>query len=133
SQLQAIIAIGPVAQAIAEKLDLKSSLPVYSIDSMDDKKAVNLTLNELSLLLTGVKSSVKYNGELRTIPREDLPYHTRWWMGSSGDRAARGESFSVGNYYRVWAPYWVSNLMPLPLSEDEKTHLHQLLNNLTTP
>lgn len=54
---------------------------------------------------------------LSPIPREDLPYHSRWWMGTSGNRAARGEGGGLKpgrtadgafHYYRVYAPTWNS-------------------------
>ena len=51
---------------------------------------------------------------LNIIPRKDLPSHTRWWMGTSGDRAARayrGSGSSKvydGNYYKVYAPRWAT-------------------------
>jgi hypothetical protein len=44
-------------------------------------------------------------------------------MGSSGDRGGRGENYSLGNYYRVYAPNWVSRLYPLPLTPEEKADL----------
>jgi uracil-DNA glycosylase len=39
------------------------------------------------------------------IPRIDLPYSTRYAMGTTGDRALRGTS-GDGAYYRFWIPRW---------------------------
>ena len=46
------------------------------------------------------------------IPRVDLPYQTRWWMGTSGNRAgrARGDWKTIdGNYYKYYAPNWLND------------------------
>lgn len=60
---------------------------------------------------------------LLPIPRVDLPFHSRWWMGTSGNRAIRGDGGelkpnAVANgkfhYYRVYAPVWNSQKDLLP-------------------
>lgn len=62
---------------------------------------------------------------LTPIPRADLPYHSRWWMGTSGNRANRGiggamKGKSDGNYhyYRVHAPDWNSKYKVPALTPD---------------
>lgn len=125
SDIKVVISIGPVAKAIVSQLQLNSDQTVIHIENMSQWKqatqAGQLIANRLGQTMTS-----DYKGELKTIPREDLPYHTRWWMGSSGDRAARGEDYSTGNYYRVWAPYWVSQLRPLNLSKEEAEQLKKI-------
>ncbi len=58
-------------------------------------------------------SSTVANLPIAAIPRGDLPYHTRWWMGTSGNRAIRGDGGELRgskqgeyHYYRVSAPSW---------------------------
>ncbi|MDC1175526.1 hypothetical protein OAT67_09010 [Bacteriovoracaceae bacterium] len=66
---------------------------------------------------------------LGIIPRKDLPAHTRWWMGTSGDRAARAykkvgkEKVYSGNYYKVYAPYWATRWKSGKLDSSEKNSL----------
>lgn len=54
---------------------------------------------------------------ISAIPRSDLPYHSRWWMGTSGNRAIRGVGGALKSkgaadgkyhYYRIYAPDWNS-------------------------
>ncbi len=65
---------------------------------------------------------------LSAIPREDLPYHSRWWMGTSGNRAARGDGGSIKgssdgqyHYYRVYAPDWNRSYQPPSISQEDQT------------
>lgn len=124
SDIKAVVAVGPVAKAIVESLKL-SNVQIITLDSLESVEADNAAIKTIAQAL-GTQAS-DYNGELMTIPREDLPYHSRWWMGSSGDRGYRGENYSQGNYYRVYAPQWVSRLYPLPLTTEEKADLNAKL------
>ena len=58
---------------------------------------------------------------MTNIPRIDLPIHTRWWMGTAGDRGSRPINNESGrpdpNHYRISAPSWVSKLKPLRYEE----------------
>ncbi len=62
---------------------------------------------------------------LKIIPRFDLPVHTRYWMGTSGDRAARGYRGSSsnkeysGDYYKVYAPRWATKWKAGSMSTEE--------------
>ncbi|MES2802734.1 MAG: hypothetical protein V4654_09605 [Bdellovibrionota bacterium] len=120
SDIKAVIAVGPLAKAIVDGLKL-SEVQIIQLDNLDSIVADNEAIRLIAQAL-GTQAG-KYNGELMTIPREDLPYHSRWWMGSSGDRGYRGENYSQGNYYRVYAPQWVSRLYPLSLTAEEKADL----------
>lgn len=62
---------------------------------------------------------------ISAIPRKDLPYHSRWWMGTSGNRAIRGNGGSAKgkvdgkyHYYRFYAPDW-NNTYPVPSLNSE--------------
>ncbi|MCM2354831.1 MAG: hypothetical protein NDI63_14520, partial [Pseudobdellovibrio sp.] len=120
SDIKVVVAVGPVAKAIVNSLQL-SGVELVALNNLSSIEADNAAIKTISQAL-GTQAS-NYNGELMTIPREDLPYHSRWWMGSSGDRGYRGENYSQGNYYRVYAPQWVSRLYPLPLTKEEKEDL----------
>lgn len=120
SDLKAVIAVGPVAKAIVDSLKLQD-IQIVQLENLDSVVAINEAIRQVAQALQTEPGT--YNAELMTIPREDLPYHSRWWMGSSGDRGYRGENYSLGNYYRVYAPQWVSRLYPLPLSAEEKADL----------
>ena len=120
SNIKAVVAVGPVAKAIVDSLQL-SGVQIVQLQDLNSLTANNEAIRLVSQAL-GTQAGI-YNGELMTIPREDLPYHSRWWMGSSGDRGYRGENYSQGNYYRVYAPQWVSRLYPLPLTKEEKEDL----------
>ena len=124
SDIKAVVAVGPVAKAIVESLQL-SRVQIVTLDNLDSITADNEAIRLVAQALESQAGT--YNGELMTIPREDLPYHSRWWMGSSGDRGFRGENYSLGNYYRVYAPQWVSRLYPLPLTKEEKADLAEKL------
>ena len=86
---------------------------------------------EFTSLFEEIKNQHKLSGHFFynkyvEIPRSDLPYMTRWWMGTSGDRAERAinmENLEVsngritgydlttpnGNYYKLYAPNWATN------------------------
>jgi len=121
-QVKVVIALGPVAKAVIQNMKFDESILTVNMDYQDSTTAWN-NMSRLINEHLGRTQKIPFTGSLMTIPREDLPYHTRWWMGSSGDRAARGDGQAAGNYYRVWAPYWVTNLSPVPLSSSEKMGL----------
>ena len=123
------VALGPVASIAINQLMLPQGSIVIKLNNLNDVTVVNTTIKSISDTLQ-TKVSGMYSGQLMTIPREDLPYHTRWWMGSSGDRAARGEDYSLGNFYRIYAPYWVSKLYPKPLTQAEKTFLNNKIQSI---
>ncbi len=112
--MNTVVAFGPAAVAAAKAMKLKA---------IEIGADWNAAADQIAKAL-GTKKNGSYNGELAVIPRIDMPYHTRWWMGTSGDRAARGNNeASPGNYYRFWAPDWVENLQPRRLTSSELTAL----------
>jgi uracil-DNA glycosylase len=75
-----------------------------------------------------------YKDKVSVIPRSDLPPHTRWWMGTSGDRAARsyqknssGQIIPNGNYYKIYAPKWSAKWKATPtmLNQAEKASVQK--------
>ena len=64
------------------------------------------------------------------LPRGDLPYGTLRWVGSSGDRAVRPTDLDTdkpsANYLKLFAPTWVAQLGPAPLTPAEQQAADQL-------
>jgi hypothetical protein len=64
------------------------------------------------------------------LPRADLPYGTLRWVGSSGDRAVRPTDLNLDrpspNYLKLFAPTWVAQLTPAPLTPAEQAAADQL-------
>ncbi len=112
---QLILAVGPVAQEAIKSLG--SQIPVINMDSpMSSTHTAqwNQALNQIGALRISGLTGGKYDGSLTAIPRADLPVHTRYWMGTSGSRAARayvrqgsGKVWN-GDYYKFDAPTWVN-------------------------
>lgn len=81
--------------------------------------------------------SFDYRGKLTAIPRSDLPFGTRFWVGTSGSRAVRGynkgragasnpipeglykEKGYDPDYFKIYVPFWVSLVEPKRLTEEE--------------
>ena len=90
NSIKLILTIGPAAKKIVELLS-KPELPTINIkpEDLSNKMTatamahkIQNTLNPNSLLIT---SEIKLRLEDEYIPRRDLPFMTRWWMGTGGD------------------------------------------------
>ncbi len=71
-----------------------------------------------------------FDGAPVQIPRQDLPYGTLRWQGSSGDRSQRAKEKSGAwspNHYMWYMPDWVFTLPPEPLSQRELDELKPIL------
>lgn len=111
-----IITLGPIAKEAIKAVP--TQVPVINMTApgtKNQKTAWNNSLKRIAQLNLGFTPQGKFNGELTAIPREELPVHTRWWMGTSGSRAARaylktdkGQQWS-GDYYKFDAPNWVNS------------------------
>ncbi|PIP95127.1 MAG: hypothetical protein COW00_17605 [Bdellovibrio sp. CG12_big_fil_rev_8_21_14_0_65_39_13] len=115
---QVVLTLGEVSKAIAEKIKWGSLSVVHlTAPEKGHEKQWNSALAEVKKLNLDLdsKPSSSYSGSVSIIPREDLPAYTRWWMGTSGSRAARaqetisGKKVYNGDYYRVIAPRWASS------------------------
>ena len=126
---QVVLLIGPFAQSMREQIKFVSSNAIISLPMPDDAgthiAAWNQAQNTMRDILNSGFSSGAYEGQMTAIPRRDLPYSTRWWMGTSGSRAARGEGGGEihGHYYRVFAPRWIRGLTSKPLTKEQKAEL----------
>ncbi len=127
-----------VGDAAAEVMAAQhSKISVINLEHPSSKTHVaqwQKALDKIATLkIAGIKVAGKYTGQLTSIPREDLPAHTRWWMGTSGTRASRAylqegkNTVWNGDYYKFDAPSWVnSRNYPAPadaLGAAEKTSL----------
>lgn len=134
-----VIAMGPVAEAIAGKLGvpfIKMDQPGANAEHAENWASV---ANQIETPAPTKEQLL----QMTSIPRKDLPYSTRWWMGTSGDRAERafGDSIAIenfnyeGHYYRVVAPDWARTLYddPRPLGEFEKSLIGEVMTSLTNP
>jgi uracil-DNA glycosylase len=110
-----VLTVGDVAaQAIKEE---KPGVPVVNLDSPLSTAHVaqwKKAAGEIKELGVGITPRGTYDGSLTAIPREDLPAHTRWWMGTSGSRGSRAyvtegrKKQWSGDYYKFEAPTWVN-------------------------
>ncbi len=129
--MRTIVFVGPVADSLKVKIiqetaDLKRKLKIASLpmpkwssdkEKLEILKAYEKELPRLYRYTNFYKSLAgfgpkEFTGDLEIIPRVDLPMHTRWWMGTSGDRATRayeylnGKKVYNGSYYKFLAPKW---------------------------
>ncbi len=124
-----VLTFGPHADRLAQNLDLDGkphiALKAWKAsgaladwqNKLADIQAVNYR-REIS------SPSFQYDGHRGQIPRIDLPYGVRRWIGSSGDRARQAKDNSTNkpspDYYKVFVPDWVFDLDPEPLSAQEQ-------------
>ncbi len=121
-----IITIGEVAEAALEKSKEAKEIKTFNLKSGIDASHIKQWQKEASAIaeVLNKKIETEYNGELMAIPRQDLPSHTRFWMGTSGSRAYRAylmkgkEKIWNGDYYQFQAPTWV-NAKNYPASVSE--------------
>lgn len=144
-----VLTMGPVAKEIAHQVlkNQMSELNISKIENMvQPDKNYSHTKNWVTLatklqLKTPLASDLE---AMYIIPRSDLPYSTRWWMGSTGERAERaygeseyakanGREFNYqGHYYRIVAPDWARKIWndPRPMNSIEKQQVNDTLMSL---
>ncbi len=136
-----LLAMGPVSQALASELKSTEGGNILEVIEMDQPtKEFDHVSNWIGVAsVMGVKLNPEDLEAMFVIPRKDLPYSSRWWMGTTGDLAQRGEAKSErssseynGNYYRLEAPWWIRNLYnedPRELNSTEKSLIEQLFED----
>lgn len=132
NKTKVFLTLGPVAKALSEKLKVPSTIQKFHLDTPSTSSHVS-KWNDIAKKVAqaiGSESKGSYDGKLMTIPRSDLPFHSRWWMGSSGTRSARGEGAEKGNYYRVTSPYWVTKLPSQPLTSSETKEVESAMKDM---
>ena len=128
-----IITVGPISKDVASTMQAYPSTKIIHLKNLTYKNMIQeyKKLKSNSSLFYGTAKK-----ELAMIPRQDLPMHTRWWMGTSGDRAARAyikkEKRFDNNHYSVVAPSWVSKYKAkeMDLTQDEALSLADHLTKL---
>ncbi len=136
-----VVVIGDSASKAWDEYAKNNRLAVFlrKIDPPTDSniEAWEKLADEVSKKITGKSALSGYakNGSpiAKAIPRRDLPYSTRWWMGTSGSRVVRGSCTSgcddkEGDYYKAFAPNWVNKLKPRKTSKDRELISEYLKN-----
>ncbi len=143
-----LLAMGPLSQTLAKKLaEQYKELGLTKIISMaqpdDNYNHVSQWLEVAEKAGLG-KLNEKSLKSMPIIPRKDLPYSTRWWMGTTGERGERAYGQSLyerevnqkefdytGHYYQLVAPDWTKRLWddPRPLNSVEIQEVNNTLNS----
>ena len=147
SNKKIVVVIGEAAWAAwdryAESQRVEANLNVVKVDAPTESNVDQYKelIREISRALQGravwtSRVNEYASGEIpvaRPIPREDLPYSSRWWMGTSGNRVVRplctncepggdrrSDADPMGDYYTAHAPEWVSrDLMDITRTTEE--------------
>ena len=133
-QATTLLAVGPGAQRLAprvappgmEVLELAAAGPgaTASWQAALDQLATRTYPKDLT------NPSFQLGPGRGQLPRADLPYGTLRWVGSSGDRAVRPTDLNLDrpspNYLKLFAPTWVAQLTPAPLTPAEQAAADQL-------
>ncbi len=128
---EAVLAVGPVAQAAVDALELgsvrvvKMSAPGASGFESSWSGALK-ELKDAGLRAdSGMTARTSYSDKLTSIARLDLPVQTKGWVGTGGNRAVRPTNRDTraldGNYYKIFMPEWVFRLAPKALSSAERS------------
>jgi uracil-DNA glycosylase len=130
-----MLALGPGAQRLASQV-VPSGMDVLELAAADSSGAAASWQTALDQLATRsypkdlTNPSFQLGSGRGQLPRADLPYGTLRWVGTSGDRAVRPIDLDLNkpspNYLKLFAPTWVAQLAPEPLSSDEQTAADQL-------
>lgn len=116
-----VLSLGRFAKRAVAEAKL-SGVQVFDLDEPKEASHVaqwNEVLGKVKGKLRGdVQPLASYTGKNSTINRIDLPVHTRWWMGTSGNRARRPNNTKTRkidpDHYMLTAPEWVKRLRPIP-------------------
>jgi uracil-DNA glycosylase len=131
----ALLALGPGAQRLAPQV-APAGLEVIGLAAHGASGAAASWQAALDRLATRAYPRDVANPTFRLsagrgqLPRADLPYGTLRWVGTSGDRAVRPTDLDLGgpspDYLKLFAPAWVAQLAPAPLSPAEQAAADQL-------
>jgi uracil-DNA glycosylase len=124
--LGALLAVGPQARRLVAALPT-DPLPVVELRAWRESGARSDWNRALARLRDlGVSTETPptwtWDGRRPQIPRQDLPYGSLRWRGTSGDRAIRAEQDGrpSPHYLKLFAPAWAFDLLPQPLSAAEQ-------------
>jgi uracil-DNA glycosylase len=133
SRPHAVLLAGPLARRLGVHV-VPAGTPVVEMKARRESGADTswrAALTELSGLTYPqdiASPSFDYHGEREQIPRQDLPFGTLRWQGSSGDRAQRPRRDGAASfdYYKITMPAWAAALGPPPLSSGEAAAVEEL-------
>jgi uracil-DNA glycosylase len=130
-----LLALGPGAQRLAPQV-APSGVDVIPLAAAGASGAAASWQAALDQLATRAyprdlpNPSFQLGSGRGQLPRVDLPYGTLRWVGSSGDRAVRPTDLDLDkpspDYLKLFAPDWVAQLGPAPLSPAEQQAADQL-------
>jgi uracil-DNA glycosylase len=131
----ALLALGPGAQRLAPQV-VPAGLEVIGLAAQGASGATASWQAALDRFATRAYPRDVANPTFQLpagrgqLPRADLPYGTLRWVGTSGDRAVRPTDLDLGrpspDYLKLFAPAWVAQLAPAPLSPAEQAAADQL-------
>jgi uracil-DNA glycosylase len=131
----ALLAVGPNAQRLAPRV-APAGVPVIGLAASGASGATASWQAALDQLRQRnypkdlANPSFKLPVGRGQLPRIDLPYGTLRWVGSSGDRAVRPTDLDLDrpspDYLKLFAPTWVAQLAPAPLTPAETAAADQL-------
>jgi uracil-DNA glycosylase len=134
-QAGVLLALGPGAQRLAPHV-VPPGMEVIALAAAGSSGAAASWQAALDQLATRTyprdlgNPSFQLGSGRGQLPRIDLPYGTLRWVGSSGDRAVRPTDLDLGkpspNYLKLFAPTWVTQLGPAPLTPAEQQAADQL-------
>ena len=134
-QAGVLLALGPGAQRLAPQLGPPGMevIPLAAAGSSGAAASWQAALDQLATRTYPRdlgNPSFQLSSGRGQLPRIDLPYGTLRWVGSSGDRAVRPTDLDLGkpspNYLKLFAPTWVTQLGPAPLTPAEQQAADQL-------
>jgi uracil-DNA glycosylase len=131
----ALLALGPGAQRLAPQV-APAGLEVIQLAAHGASQSAASWQQALDRLATRsypkdvANPSFQLGSGRGQLPRIDLPYGTLRWVGTSGDRAVRPTDLDLDrpspDYLKLFAPAWVAQLAPAPLSPAEQAAADQL-------
>ena len=129
---QAVLAIGPQASRVAAAV-APSGAPVVVAKAhgapgwLADWQRAHGDLKALTFTRDGT-AKASWDGQGSEIPRDDLPFGTLRWEGTSGDRAERGRVHGTPSpdYLKIVMPGWASSLDAAPLTPAERAAVDSL-------
>jgi hypothetical protein len=131
----ALLAVGPGAQRLAPHV-VPAGCEVLGLAAWGESGAAASWQTALDRLATRTyptdvpDPSFRLDAGRGQLPRIDLPYGSLRWLGTSGDRAVRPLDLDRNrpspDYLKLFAPAWVAQLPPAPLTAGEQAAADQL-------
>jgi uracil-DNA glycosylase len=128
-QAGVLLALGPGAQRLAPRV-VPAGVEVVPLAAAGGSGAAASWQAALDRLATRsyprdlADPSFRLGSGRGQLPRIDLPYGALRWLGTSGDRAVRPTDLDLGrpspDYLKLFAPDWVAQLGPAPLTPAER-------------